>query len=328
MSQSWMQVVLCLCFWSLFFLGQGWQGGDAVPSFRGVSSLNFNPPGLPAWPNILAVSIPCYCTAWPVWLCWKPPATRTAPGMSTELTSPGQKSGLAHADVQVSVCAEHNEPHPLLRHSGFPSPVIAVLYCWASTASYLTWGQFYFQELKSWKALEVLPPGQLCRSPWKNPPSPEAAKPRTVGQLLCHPTAQRAPGWALEQRPQALGRRTPRAKLRTSMELMKIHLGLLLWGKREKITSLGQLFTPPKAWTVQWSQLHTPVLLTLAGIRRMPEVFAWVTVTMSAPGWQVTAQALFDQVCNHLKHQGSAWCLLQECLSVGNLKASPQIIVL
>lgn len=42
--------------------------------------------------------------------------------MSTELTSPGQKSGLAHADVQVSVCAEHNEPHPPAQTFWFPIP--------------------------------------------------------------------------------------------------------------------------------------------------------------------------------------------------------------
>lgn len=47
-SQSWIQVVLCFCFWPLFFLGQGWQGGDDVPSHRGVSSPSFIPSGIPA----------------------------------------------------------------------------------------------------------------------------------------------------------------------------------------------------------------------------------------------------------------------------------------
>lgn len=124
-----MQVVLCLCFQSLSFLSQGWQGGDAVPSLRGGSSLSFIPPGIPPWPNTLAVSIPCLwykhsmSQTWPVWLVletickqnstWHVPAPASSHVWLMKLCR--SQSG------QSRMSLIH-----LLRHSSFPAPVTAV----------------------------------------------------------------------------------------------------------------------------------------------------------------------------------------------------------
>lgn len=127
--------------------------------------------------------------------------------------------------------------HPPAQTYQFPFPCYCgMLYWWTTTAFYLTCGQFYFQEQKSWKALQVLPTGQLCKSLWRNPPSLEAAKqePRTEMRLACRPTAQRPQGWAVKRKPRASARWIPRVKLKIIMELIRIHLRLHLCGKTKR----------------------------------------------------------------------------------------------
>lgn len=323
----------CVCAFGLLLPGlrmTGWR-------WCSLSQRSLTPELHPSRDSSLAQHLGCVYTLFMVapdlfGSCWKPPATRTVPGMYPELTSPAKSQVWLMQLCRLQSVQCRMSLIPLLRHCSFPSPVNAVLCCWATTAPCLTWEQFYFQELKSWTALEVLPPGQLCRSPWRNPPSPGAAKqePRTVGQLLCHPTAQRAPGWALGQQPQALARRTPRAKLKISTELMRIHR-LLLCGKTERkshpwasfLQHLRHELSRDPSCTLQW-----PSPWQGSGTGSSLSCLSGWQWQGAAPAWQVTAQAPFDQVCHHLKHQGRAWSHLQESLSVTNLKASLQIIVL